>query len=35
MVLHIDKTHAVHPLEWGTMWEPEEREPPETYPFAV
>lgn len=32
-ILHIDKTHALTPLERTSQWEA--GEPPETYPFAV
>jgi erythromycin esterase-like protein len=33
VVLHVDETHALEPLERGTAWD--HGEPPETYPFAV
>ncbi|KAK9805590.1 hypothetical protein WJX72_006608 [[Myrmecia] bisecta] len=42
MVVHVDKTKALHPLETETSWDKGEglegeefREPPETYPFGV
>lgn len=36
MLLHIDVTTGVEPLEPGNLWHKEERrEPPETYPFAL
>jgi hypothetical protein len=32
-VIHLDETRAVEPLERTSLWE--ERELPETYPWAV
>ena len=32
-VLHLDRTHALEPLERTSLWEGGEL--PETYPFAV
>ena len=33
VVIHLDETHALEPLERGHVWD--HGEPPETYPFAV
>jgi hypothetical protein len=37
-IIHLDRTSALEPLEWGEIWKrpggPEE-EPPETYPYGV
>ena len=33
VVLHLDRTHALHPLEPTAAWD--QGEPPETYPTGL